>query len=72
MQNLNVEQNFQAGDRVKTISECTGTVVRVDQDEIGLFIVVLLDIIPGEFAYDPKDLEVIQLSKFNKNVPVNL
>ncbi|MDP4159626.1 MAG: hypothetical protein Q8911_07690 [Bacillota bacterium] len=53
-------QQLQVGDRVKTCNDCIGTVVRVDRDEIGVFIVVKLDIIPGEFAYDPEDLEIFQ------------
>lgn len=53
------ERLFKVGDRVETCNHCLGIVVRVDRDEIGLFIVVRLDIIPGEFAYDPCDLEII-------------
>lgn len=53
------EQLFEVGDRVETCNHCIGTVVRVDRDEIGVFIVVRLDIIPKEFAYDPSDLEKI-------------
>ncbi|MHB8072811.1 hypothetical protein [Desulfosporosinus fructosivorans] len=51
---------FEVGDRVETCNHCIGTVVRVDRDKIGVFIVVRLDIIPGEFAYDPSDLEKIE------------
>lgn len=51
---------FKVGDRVETCNHCIGKVVRVDRDDIGVFIVVQLDIIPGEFAYDPCDLEQIQ------------
>lgn len=54
------QQPFQVGDRVKTCNHRLGTVVRIDQDEIGTFIVARLDIIPREFAYDPDDLEIIQ------------
>ena len=50
---------FKIGDRVETSNRCLGTVVRVDRDEIGIFIVAKLDILPGEFAYDPWDLEKI-------------
>ena len=50
---------FQVGDRVETCNHCIGTVVRVDRDEIGIFIVAHLDILPGEFAYDPWDVEKI-------------
>ena len=53
------EQLFKVGDRVETCNHCLGIVVRVDRDEIGVFIVVRLDIIQGEFAYDPCDLEII-------------
>ena len=54
------ERLFEVGDRVETCNHCIGTVVRIDRDEIGIFIVARLDIIPGEFAYDPCDLEIIQ------------
>lgn len=57
---LGLQHQFQAGDRVETCSHCTGTVVRVDCDEVGTFVVVRLDILPGEFEYDPYDLEVLQ------------
>ena len=53
------EHIFEVGDRVETCNHCIGTVVRVDRDEIGVFIVVQLNIIHGEFAYDPSDLEKI-------------
>lgn len=48
---------FLIGDRVITSNCRLGTVVRTDRDEIGDFIVVQLDILPHEFAYDPWDLE---------------
>lgn len=51
---------FHVGDRVETCNHCIGTVVRIDRDEIGIFVVAQLDILPGEFAYDPWDLEKIQ------------
>ncbi|KGK88221.1 hypothetical protein DP73_13065 [Desulfosporosinus sp. HMP52] len=50
---------FQVGDRVETISHCIGTVVGIDHDEVGVFIVIQFDTLPGEFAYDPKDLALI-------------
>ena len=50
---------FQVGDRVITSNCRLGTVVRVDRDELGEFVVVHLDILPGEFAYDPWDLEKV-------------
>ena len=53
-------RQFQVGDRVETCNHCLGIVVRVDRDEIGVFIVAQLDILPGEFAYDPWDLEKIK------------
>ncbi|HBV85419.1 hypothetical protein [Desulfosporosinus sp.] len=56
---LNHQHKFQVGDRVKTSNHRIGTVVRLDRDEIGAFIVARLDIIPREFAYDPDDLEII-------------
>lgn len=51
------QKQFRIGDRVITCNHCLGTVVRVDRDEIGDYIVARLDIIRGEFAYDPWDLE---------------
>ncbi len=57
---LSHQRQFQVGDRVETCNHCLGTVVRVDRDEIGVFIVARLDILPSEFAYDPWDLEKIQ------------
>ncbi|SDI48858.1 hypothetical protein [Desulfosporosinus hippei] len=54
------KQRFQVGDRVETCSHCLGTVIRIECDEMGLFIIVRLDILQEEFAYDPYDLEIIQ------------
>jgi len=54
------QRQFHVGDRVETCNHCLGIVVRVDRDEIGVFIVAQLDILPGEFAYDPWDLEKIE------------
>lgn len=56
---LRHRRQFKVGVRVKTCNQCLGTVVRVDRDEVGVFIVAQLDILPGEFAYDPWDLEKI-------------
>lgn len=50
---------FQVGDRVITCNCRLGTVVRLDWDELGEYAVVRLDILPGEFAYDPWDLEKV-------------
>lgn len=50
---------FHVGDRVITSNCRLGTVVRVDRDELGEYVVVRLDILPGEFAYDPWDLEKV-------------
>lgn len=57
---LRRQQQFQVGDRVETCNHCIGTVVRIDRDENGVFIVAQLDIVPREFAYDPNELERIQ------------
>lgn len=56
---LRRQRQFQVGDRVITNNCRLGSVVRVDRDEQGDFLVVRLDILPGEFAYDPWDLEKI-------------
>ncbi|KLU67898.1 hypothetical protein DEAC_c03050 [Desulfosporosinus acididurans] len=53
------QRKFKVGDRVTTSNRCLGTVVRIDRDEIGEYVVARLDILPGEFAYDPWDLEKI-------------
>ncbi|TGE36805.1 hypothetical protein E4K67_16985 [Desulfosporosinus fructosivorans] len=57
---LRRQHQFQVGDRVETCNHCLGTVVRLDRDEVGVFVVARLDILPGEFAYDPWDLEKIK------------
>jgi len=54
------QRQFQIGDRVNTNNRCLGTVIRIDRDEAGDYIVVRLDILPGEFDYDPWELEKIQ------------
>ncbi|HVJ50342.1 hypothetical protein [Desulfitobacterium sp.] len=54
---LRKKAQFQVDDRVMTNNCRLGTVVRVDKDEFGEYIVVRLDILPGEFAYDYCDLE---------------
>lgn len=57
---LRRQSKFQVGDRIETSNHCIGTVVRLDRDELGTFIVARLDILPGEFAYDFWDLEKIK------------
>ena len=57
---LRGSSKFQVGDRIETSNHRIGTVVRLDRDELGDFIVAQLDILPGEFAYDYWDLEKIQ------------
>ncbi|HZW83025.1 MAG TPA: hypothetical protein VFF14_06295 [Candidatus Deferrimicrobium sp.] len=47
------------GDRVITANCRLGTVIRLDHDELGDYIVVQLDLLKGEFAYDPWDLEKV-------------
>ncbi len=54
------QYQFHVGDHVETYNHCKGTVVRVDVDETGVFIIVHFDTLYGEFAYDPYDLKVIQ------------
>ncbi|EGW38095.1 hypothetical protein DOT_4039 [Desulfosporosinus sp. OT] len=54
------QQQFKIGDRVITCNRCLGTVVRLDRDEKGDYIVARLDIMRGEFAYDPWDLKKIE------------
>ncbi len=50
---------FQVGDRAIAINSQSGTVIRVDRDESGDYIVLRLDILPGDFAYDPWELEKV-------------
>lgn len=52
-------QIFQVGDRVITNNSRLGTVVRLDKDEQGEYVVVSLDVLPKQFAYDPWDLEKV-------------
>ena len=56
---LRHQGQFQVGDRIETSNHCIGTVIRVDRDEMGTFIVARLDVLPGEFAYDLCDVEKI-------------
>jgi hypothetical protein len=53
------KSQFQVGDRAIAINSQSGTVIRVDRDESGDYIVLRLDILPGDFAYDPWELEKI-------------
>jgi preprotein translocase subunit YajC len=53
------KRKFKVGDRVTTSNRCLGTVVRIDRDEVGEYVVARLDILPGEFAYDPWDLDKV-------------
>lgn len=50
---------LQRGDRVITNNSRLGTVVRLDKDDQGEYLVVALDIMPGEFAYDAWDVEKV-------------
>ena len=50
---------FKVGDRVITSNSRLGTVVRLDRDEQGEYVVVSLDLLPKQFAYDPCDLEKV-------------
>ncbi len=51
--------SFHVGDRVMTANCRLGTVTRVSHDEMGDYFVVRLDLLKGEFAYDPWDLEKV-------------
>ncbi|SPF47515.1 conserved hypothetical protein [Candidatus Desulfosporosinus infrequens] len=57
---LHCQYQFRVGDRVEKFNHCKGTVVRVDIDESGVFIVVRFDMLYGEFTHDPYDLVIIQ------------
>lgn len=61
------QHKFQKGDRVQTCSNFTGTVLRVGRDEIGVYIVVCLDLIPGEFVYDPCELKIVHQKDWNES-----
>jgi hypothetical protein len=52
---------YHIGDRVITNNSRLGTVVRLDKDDQGDYIVIRLDILPGEFAYDSWDLEKVSM-----------
>jgi hypothetical protein len=51
------QKQIQVDDRVKTSNQSRGTVVRIGNDEKGVFFVVRLDNSPHEFVYDPDELE---------------
>jgi hypothetical protein len=51
--------NLQVGDRVITNNSRLGTIIRMAKDSQGEYLIVQLDILPGEFAYDVSDLEKI-------------
>ncbi|KLU63965.1 MULTISPECIES: hypothetical protein [Desulfosporosinus] len=53
------DKKFQVGNRVKTNNDHKGTIVRVDRDEMGVFLVVQLDFSTHEFAYDQNELELL-------------
>ena len=48
---------LEAGDRVVTNNSRFGTIVRLERDQLGEYYIVKLDLLPGEFAYDPWDVE---------------
>jgi hypothetical protein len=52
--------NIILGDRIITENYRLGTVVRLDRDDFGEYIVVELDLLKGQFAYDPWDLEKVK------------
>lgn len=56
---LNRKRQFRIGDRIITTNQCLGTVIRIDHDDVGDFLVVRLDIMPGEFDYDSWELEKV-------------
>lgn len=51
---------FKQGDRVITYNSKKGTIVRLDKDELGEYLVVQLDVLSGEYAYEPSDLKKLQ------------
>lgn len=53
------QKQIHLGDRIKTNNHKEGTVVRVDRDEKGAFIVVRLDTSPHEFVYELDELEKV-------------
>lgn len=55
----NGKTNIMVGDLVVTHNKLLGKVVRLGRDGFGDYIIVMFDIIKGEFAYDPWDLEKI-------------
>ncbi|HEY8908944.1 MAG TPA: hypothetical protein VIM51_01505 [Desulfosporosinus sp.] len=56
---LRRQRQFQVGDRVSTNNSCLGTVIRIDRDDVGDYVVVRLDILTGDFDYDLWELEKI-------------
>ena len=53
---LQRQKQINLGDRIKTKNHREGTVVRVDRDEKGAFLVVRLDTLPHEFVYELDEL----------------
>jgi len=57
----NRKNNLTVGDRVITNNSCLGTVVRLDHDNFGDYIIVKLDLLKWHFAYEPWELEKVSV-----------
>lgn len=55
-QDLRKKQIYRIGDRVQTYNNRKGEIVRIERDEFGEYVVVKLDNLSWEYAYDPWDL----------------
>ncbi|MGE4272690.1 MAG: hypothetical protein ACRKFN_02290 [Desulfitobacterium sp.] len=53
-------KKFKRGDRVITYNSILGTVVRLEKDEYGEYLIVQLDTLSGEYAYESRDLTKLQ------------
>jgi len=55
----NKKKDISVGDLVITQNNCLGTVVRLDRDNFGDYIIVKLILLEWEFAYDPWELKKV-------------
>ncbi|OLN25858.1 hypothetical protein [Desulfosporosinus metallidurans] len=57
------KNKIMVGDLVITNNNRQGAVVRLGRDDFGDYIIVKLDLLKWEFAYDPWDLEKVRMCK---------
>jgi len=57
-----VTQRLHAGDAVVTQNNRTGKVVKVETDSTGSYVIVKLDVLSGEYAFDIGELRKVGLN----------